>query len=58
MFRAMSNDVAGQPAAERALRILRPQPRVAKALEMSGFSRLIPNYSDEQEAIESFGSGA
>lgn len=54
VFHAISNDVEGQAQPEESLRILRPQERVARALEMSGFSRLIPSFDDEKGAIDSF----
>jgi hypothetical protein len=55
VFHAISNDVDSHAQPEDRVRILRPQARVTRALEMSGFSRLIPNFDDEQRAIASFG---
>jgi len=37
-----------------ALRILNAQPEIRKMLDMTGISTLIPEYSDEQEAVKSF----
>ncbi len=54
VFHTIGNEVDAASAPEASLRLLQPQPRVARALDMSGFSRLIPTYGDEDEAIASF----
>lgn len=54
VFHAMSNEVESQAEAEAAVRVLCPQPRVSKALEMSGFSRQLPTFTDRDEALASF----
>jgi anti-anti-sigma factor len=37
-----------------ALKVLNPKPEVKKLLDMTGISKLIPLYQDEQEAVSSF----
>jgi anti-anti-sigma factor len=37
-----------------ALKVLNPAPEIAKLLDMTGLSTLIPTFHDEQEAVRSF----
>jgi anti-anti-sigma regulatory factor len=53
-FRAIHNDLDSHPSPEANLKMLGPQPRVARTLEMSGFSRLISILPDEERALASF----
>jgi len=58
VFHAMSDDLQRQPAPEANFKVLCPQPRVAKALEMSGFSRLLPVFQEREQALASFSAAA
>jgi anti-anti-sigma factor len=37
-----------------AMKIVNARPEICKILEMTGISMLLPNYSDEQDAVRSF----
>jgi anti-anti-sigma factor len=39
-----------------AMKIANARPEIRKVLEMTGISMLLPNYSDEQDAVRSFES--
>ena len=39
---------------EPALKLLSPQPRVAKTLAMTGFDTLLEQFDDRQTAVNSF----
>lgn len=54
VFHDMSNDLDGHPEPEANFKLLSPQPRVTRALEMSGFSRLLPIFDDRDAALASF----
>lgn len=53
-FHAISNDLDARTEPEANFKLLSPQPRVARALEMSGFSRLLPIFDDRDSALASF----
>jgi anti-anti-sigma regulatory factor len=52
-FHAIAEDV-GQ-GFEKQCKLLNPQPRVQKTLELTGFSEFLEVYTDEEEALSSFG---
>lgn len=39
-----------------SMKIVNARPEICKVLEMTGISMLLPNYSDEQDAVRSFES--
>jgi anti-anti-sigma regulatory factor len=51
-FRAAGRDVGG--GLQEHVKLLNPQPRVTRALEMAGFDRFFEIYADREEAIASF----
>ncbi|HZD11445.1 MAG TPA: hypothetical protein VE553_08895 [Candidatus Binatia bacterium] len=54
VFHARSDDIESHPDPEAAFKLVSPQPRVARALEMSGFSRLLSIFEDRESALVSF----
>lgn len=56
VFHAMGHEVEAQANPNANLRIVHPQPRVARVLEVSGFSRQLAVYDDRQSALNSFES--
>lgn len=53
-FHAMSHDVETQAGQQTNYGLLSPQPRVARTLEISGFTRVLPVFSEREEALASF----
>lgn len=53
-FHAMSHDMETQEGLQTNCGLLSPQPRVARTLEISGFTRVLPVFSDRDEALASF----
>jgi anti-anti-sigma regulatory factor len=51
---AMSHEMESQPGPQGNFGLLNPQPRVARTLEISGFSRVVPVFTDRDEALASF----
>lgn len=54
VFHDMSNDLDVHSGPEANFKLLGPQPRVLRALEMSGFSRRLPIFEDRDAALHSF----
>lgn len=54
VFHTMSDEVEKQVGPDPHLRLLNPQPRVARVLDTSGFSRLLAVDSDRQAALAAF----
>jgi anti-anti-sigma factor len=54
LVHAMGHEVAGTTGPHASLKLLKPQPRVARTLDVSGFSRLLSVYGDQEEALASF----
>ena len=57
VFHAISHDLDRQPGPQANIKLVNPQPRVARTLEVSGFSRLLPIFSDKEAALASFAQG-
>jgi anti-anti-sigma regulatory factor len=57
VFHTMSHDLEAQPGPQDNIKLVNPQPRVARTLEISGFSRLLPIFSDREAALASFAQG-
>lgn len=53
-FHEMSHDIEAQSGVQTNCGLLSPQPRVARTLEISGFTRVLPVFSDRDEALASF----
>jgi anti-anti-sigma regulatory factor len=53
-FHAIARDVEAGSAPEEHLKILSPQTRVKKTLEISGFSQIISIFEDQDEALASY----
>lgn len=51
---SIANEVGGAPAPEPNYKLLRPQARVQKALEATGFSKFLSIYDDREVALASF----
>jgi anti-anti-sigma regulatory factor len=51
---AVSREVEAAAGFERHLKILNPQPRVAKTLSITGFDKLIPVFTDQEAALAAF----
>lgn len=51
-FRAAGRDA--ESGLQRSVKLLNPQPRVKRALEMAGFDRFFEVYEDRETAIASF----
>jgi anti-anti-sigma factor len=58
LVHAMGNEVAASTGPQRSLKLLNPQSRVARTLDVSGFSRLFSIYSDQEEALASFAAAS
>lgn len=52
---AISRDVSGDSGPEAHYKMLKPQPKVRKVLDTSGFSRIMTVFEDEGAAVASFG---
>ncbi len=53
-FHAIANEVEGENKFEKHLKLLNPQPRVARTLEIAGFNNIIEVFTDKNSAINSF----
>ena len=51
---AAAEDVAEESGHERHFKLLDPQPRVLKTLQMTGFDRILAVYTDREEALAAF----
>ncbi|NUM47770.1 MAG: STAS domain-containing protein [Anaerolineales bacterium] len=51
---AVSREVEKSSGFEKHLKILQPQPRVAKTLTITGFDKFIEVFTDQQAALASF----
>lgn len=51
-FHAIAEDV--ERGFEQSCKLLNPQPRIQKTLELTGFSEFLEVYTDEEEALASF----
>jgi anti-anti-sigma regulatory factor len=54
-FHALSHFVEEETYYEKHLRLLKPQPRVRRTLEITGFDHIIKIFNDREAAIDSFG---
>lgn len=54
VFHAMSHDIEAQPSPQANIKLVNPQPRVARTLEVSGFSRVLPVFTDREAALSAF----
>lgn len=52
---SISHDLESAAGYEAHLKLLNPQPRVAKTLEITGFNNILETFTDRQAAISSFG---
>jgi anti-anti-sigma regulatory factor len=53
-FHAIAHDRENRTAPEELCKLLRPQPRVQKTLETTGFDQILAIYQDESEALATF----
>jgi anti-anti-sigma regulatory factor len=53
-FHAISHSIQEETYYEKHVKLLNPQPRVRKTLEMTGFDRIIEIFNDRGAAIASF----
>lgn len=51
---SIAHDVETAAGYETRLKLLNPQPRVEKTLDITGFNRILESFSDRQAAIDSF----
>lgn len=51
---AIGHEVSTATTPQSRLKLLKPQPRVVRTLDVSGFSRLLSVYDDQEEALASF----
>jgi anti-anti-sigma regulatory factor len=54
VFHAISHDIETQSGPQANIKLVSPQPRVARTLDVSGFSRVLPVYADRETALASF----
>ncbi len=54
-LRAIGNELEQIKEYEAHCKILNPQPRTVKSLEVTGFDRILAVYTDQEEALASFG---
>jgi anti-anti-sigma regulatory factor len=54
VFHAMGHEVEAQPDPNANLKIVHPQTRVARVLDVSGFSRQLEVYDERDSALSSF----
>ncbi len=50
----ISHDMSSSSGKERACKLLNPQPRVEKTLNMTGFDNILEVYRDRETAVASF----
>lgn len=50
----ISHDVSGSTELDANCKLLQPQPRVQKTLDMTGFANILEVYSDRETAVASF----
>ena len=53
-FHAAAEEVAEESGHERRFKLLCPQPRVLKTLQMTGFDRILAVYTAREEALAAF----
>jgi len=54
---AIAHDVETAAGYEAHLKLLNPQPRVEKTLEITGFNHILETFTDRQAAVDSFSGG-
>ncbi len=53
-FHAIARDVEAGTGPEEHLKLMNPQPRVKKVLDISGFSQILDIFDDQESALASF----
>jgi len=55
-LRAIGNELEQSDKFEAHCKLLNPQPRTVKSLTVTGFDKILAMYTDQNEALASFGS--
>ena len=58
VFHSVANDFDAREGPEAHYKLLKPQPRVARTLEISGLANLVPIFEDKEAALASFSSAS